>query len=93
MPWWTLEITGTHQGEEITDASLEQIAELIKEGFNQGEVLWTETAEERRREEENEKVRTTDVDELPLLLGSLEFDSSRKILSDRLQSNEEENNE
>lgn len=75
---WELKITGV---DELNDCDQEHIAKLITEGYTSGEII----QEDDEEEQENEKVRDTDVNELPLLLGSLEFDSSKKILSDKLQ--------
>jgi len=79
--WWELKITGDDI-KELTDCDREHIAKLITEGYTSGEVLQEDSDEEI----ENEEVNETPLKELPLLIGSLDFESSIDILERRLKS-------
>jgi hypothetical protein len=86
--WWKLEISNIddyNELKELSDCDREHIAKLIIEGCTEGEVLQEYTDEEL----ENEEVRDTQLKELPLLLGSLEYDSSKEILTERIQNGED----
>ena len=36
--WWKLQVT-MHSGSEVNDSSKEHIAEMIKQGFTEGEII------------------------------------------------------
>ena len=84
--WWELKISnitcGDNEIKELNECDLEHIAKCIKEDYTQGEVL----QEDSEEEVENEKVKNTPLKELPLLIGSLEYDSSTEILEERLKN-------
>lgn len=80
--WWKLKITNIDDLKELSDCDREHIAKCIIDGYTSGEILQEDSDEEI----ENEEVNDTPLKELPLLIGSLDFESSIDILEKKMKN-------